>query len=152
MEKNKKKTHFLQQPEYKGGSKALTTFLYSELKYPKLALEAGIEGQVYIEYDIDYKGNVVETRVLQGLGYGCDEEACRVVKMLKFDVGKNRGVRVLFHKKINVYFKKPVPEPAPVPASPAVLQVQYQITPVAPAPTPAQEEKKEPVYQYTIRF
>jgi protein TonB len=93
----KKPKHFLKQPEYPGGPKAMSKFIYENLRYPKPALEAGKEGVVLVEYDINHEGRVVDTRVLQSIGHGCDEEAERVVRLLKFDVGKNRGVKVVFH-------------------------------------------------------
>jgi protein TonB len=148
MEKDKKKPQFINQPEYPGGPKEMTKFLYGALRYPAAAFEANIEGSVLVEYGIDYKGNVIETRVLQGIGHGCDEEACRVIKLMKFDVGKNRGVKVLFHRKARIQFKKPAPQPvAPV------MQIQYTFTETNPTPTPQPESKPaETTYSYTIQF
>jgi protein TonB len=148
MEKDKKKPLFINQPEYPGGMKALTKFIYDNLRYPQAALEAGIEGLVLIDYDIDYQGKVTAARVLQGIGHGCDEEACRVVKLLRFDVPKNRGVRVLFHKKARVQFKKPKQKAAaPVQTE---MQVSYTVTPSPVAEN--QEEKRGETYSYTIQF
>lgn len=147
MEKDKKKPQFIQQPEYPGGPKEMHNFIYRNLQYPVAALEARIEGIVMVEFGIDYKGNVIDAKVKQSLGYGCDEEACRVVKLLKFDVGKNRGVKVLFHRKANIQFKKP--EQAIAPNS---LQVQYTLT-GNPLPEPeASKTEQPPVYTYTISF
>jgi TonB family protein len=148
MEKDKKKTKFIHQPEYPGGPKELTKFLYEHLRYPQLAVQAGIEGTVFVEYDIDYQGNVTATRVLQGIGHGCDEEACRVIRMFKFDVPKNRGINVLFHQKIRVKFAKPQPVPAPQPTT----QVTYTIV---PAEKPAESIEvpssgSNMTYSYTI--
>lgn len=150
MEKEKKAKHFIQQPEFPGGPKELTKFIYANLRYPAEAVEAKIEGTVMVEYDIDYKGNVVDTRILQSLGYGCDEEAVRVVRMLKFVVGRNRGVKVLFHKKAQIRFKLPVPAkaPAPVPPQPANMQVNYVYT-TTPSSEPA-EQPKGNTYTYTV--
>jgi TonB family protein len=140
-----KKTLFVHQPHFKGGPKELTKFIYGHLRYPPEALEAGVEGTVLVEYDINYLGLVVATRVLKGIGFGCDEEACRVVQMLKFDVERNRGIHVLFHQKVKVQFKKPKQTTAP---KPETLQVQ-----VAYTLTPAQKTEEKPAettYQYTI--
>lgn len=142
-----KKTLFIHQPQYKGGPKEMTKFIYTNLRYPPAALEEGIEGTAYIECGIDYQGIVVTTRVLQGIGHGCDEEACRVLKLLKFDVERNRGIHVLFHKKIKVQFKKPKQKPA----APTQVQVAYTVT--TSAPLPQQEEKPAaPTYSYTIQL
>ncbi len=152
MEKDKKKPVFVHQPEYPGGPKELSKFIQQNLRYPPSALEAGEEGTVFIEYDIDYQGNVVSTRVLQGVSGACDEEACRVVRLLKFDVPKNRGLKVVFHKKARIQFKKPLAQP--VPAQPAGgMQVQYTFTPAPTAPAEKQAEKPAAVtysYSYTI--
>jgi TonB family protein len=150
MEKDKKKPKFVYQPEYPGGPKELTKFIYTNLRYPKAAFEGNIEGTVYMEYDIDYQGLVVATRVLKGLGHGCDEEAARVVKMLKFDVARNRGIHVLFHQKVRVQFKKPKEKPAPLPVQ-VQMQVSYSVAPPVPA-KPAEKPKEETTYSYTIKL
>jgi TonB family protein len=149
MEKDKKKTLFVSQPEFPGGPKALTKFIYEQLRYPTAALEAGIEGTVLVEYDIDYQGRVVDTRILQSLGHGCDEEAARVVRKLKFDVGKNRGLKVVFHRKAVIEFRKPVAQPEI--AQTTQLELNYTITVTPATPAPAPEKKPAPVtYNYTI--
>ncbi len=147
MEKDKKKTRFVYQPEYPGGPKELTKFIYTHLRYPKDAFEANVEGTVYLEYDIDHQGLIVATRILKGLGHGCDEEAVRVVKMLKFDVARNRGIHVLFHQKVRVQFKKPKEKPVKPPVQ-TQMQVSYTVTPTVPA---KEAEKKEAaVFNYTV--
>jgi TonB family protein len=147
----KKQKHFIHKPEYKGGPKALTAFIYDHLRYPDAALHAQVEGMVLVEYDIDNKGRVVDTRVIQGLGYGCDEEACRVVRLLQFEVNKNRGLRVLFHQKANIQFKRQVVS-APLPTLPQTVTYQYVVTPAVA--TPMDQEPvaapETPVYSYSI--
>lgn len=151
QDKDKKKPLFIRQPEYPGGMKALTKFIYDNLRYPETALEAGAAGTVVVDYDIDYQGNVTAARVLQGVGHGCDEEACRVVRLLKFDVPKNRGMRVLFHKKARIQFKKPAEKPAP--AVQSQMQVNYTLSaPKAPEKAPEKEEKPAILYNYTIQL
>lgn len=157
MEREKKPKHFIQQPEYPGGPKELTKFIYENLRYPAEAVKAKIEGSVYLEYDIDYRGNVVETRVIQSLGYGCDEEAARVVKLLKFAVGRNRGVRVLFHQKAHIRFKlpKPVKQPVQLPQQPVQVQYNYVTTPSQAAQSVAEQPKQQQAattYSYSISF
>lgn len=156
MEKDKKKIRFVYQPEYPGGPKEFTKFLYSNLRYPKEALTNRIEGVVYMEYDIDNKGTVVATRVLKGLGYGCDEEAARVVKMLRFTVAKNRGIHVLFHQKVRINFKLPEEQPVQAPV-PQQQQVSYTYTVTTTVSQPAEpqsteEQKGSTTYSYTITF
>lgn len=157
MDKDKKKTRFVYQPEYPGGPKEFTKFLYSNLRYPKEALTSKIEGVVYMEYDIDNKGTVVATRVLKGLGYGCDEEAARVVKMLRFTVAKNRGIHVLFHQKVRIKFKLPEEKPVQVlvPQQQQPVSYTYTVTTTVIQQGDKQnpeEEKGTTTYSYTITF
>lgn len=149
MKKEKERKHFIEKPTYPGGEKALTEFIYKHLRYPKMAVEAKVEGTVYIEYDIDYQGNVVETRILQSLGHGCDEEAARVVRMLKFDTSKYRGVKVLFHRKAKIHFRNPKQIPAPVPPPAPNQQLTLNYTVVAPPPA-AEQPQESGSFSYTI--
>lgn len=152
MEKDKKKPLFIHQPEYPGGPKELSRFIQTNLRYPASALEEGVEGTVLVDYDIDYQGKVVATRVLQGIGGGCDEEACRVVRLLKFDVPKNRGLKVLFHKKARIQFRKPAQKPAPQvqPPQQVQFQVNYTVTPARQEPEPSVKPAGGKSYEYTI--
>ncbi len=145
MKKEKTDKNFVHRPEYPGGPKAMQQFIRQNLKYPPEALKNKIEGAVYITYDIDYKGNVVETKVLSSLGHGCDEEAIRLVKSLKFHVAKHRGMRVLFHQKIHIRFRLPKQKPV----SPGA--VSYEIV-SKPAVAPKKGEKKGITYTITISY
>lgn len=146
MEREKRDKDFVHQPEYPGGPKAMTQFIYQHLRYPSEALAAGVQGHVIVECDINDAGEVVATRVIKGLGHGCDEEAERVVRLLRFHVKRTRGLRVLYHKKIHIQFKRP---PAPQSAAPSV-SVQYQVVPSAPASAP--QEPPPPAYEYSITW
>lgn len=102
-----KKKEFLKVPEYPGGNEALKKFISRHLKYPKEALDKKIEGSVHLSYSVDDNGNVTHASIEKGLGYGCDEEALRLVRMLKFGKVKNRGKRVVASKRIRINFILP---------------------------------------------
>ena len=101
------KKSFLNLPKYNGGSKAFKEFIAENLRYPESALKAKVEGTVIVEYDIHDNGVVSNPRVLKGLGYGCDEEAIRLVSLLQFEKVKNRGIRVKMTTKTNINFRLP---------------------------------------------
>lgn len=131
MKKPAKDKDFIKQPWYEGGTQALRKFISDNLVYPSEAMAQRIEGIVFIKYDIDYQGNVNNAYVVSALGYGCDEEAIRLVKLLKFKVEKPRGVHVLFHRNIQIHFRLPKVKEQP----PATFQYQY---------VPAKEKKETP--------
>lgn len=104
----------IKKPVYPGGRKAMDAFIKEHLKYPEKAREKKKEGTVAVVIDIDGRGKVLRGRIKSGLGYGLDEEALRVCKLLKFRVAKNHQKRVTFHRTINIHFilpKKKVAQP-----------------------------------------
>lgn len=58
--------------------------LYAQIEYPEEALKNNVTGKVLIEYTIDTDGNVKDAIVAKGLGFGCDEEALRVIRLAKY--------------------------------------------------------------------
>ncbi len=105
MKKSRPSNQFIKSPQYRGGLSAMRKFISENLNYPEQAKVEKINGSVYIRYEVNNKGKVVDTKVISGLGYGCNEEAERVVRLLEFDVEKVRKLRVTHHKKIRVWFK-----------------------------------------------
>ena len=67
-------------PEFPGGHSAFIKFLSRNLKYPANAVEKGIEGKVLISFIIEKNGRLSNITILRGIGYGCDEEAIRVLE------------------------------------------------------------------------
>ena len=126
-------------PKYPGGNEAFRKFITENIIYPPAALEAGVEGTVMIEYDILDTGMVKILRVLKGLGSGCDEEAMRVIGLLRFEKVKNRGVRVKMTTKTAINFKLP-----------PGIRITY--TP-AEKTDPEKQQEVEPVtYGYTVEI
>ena len=107
MKKEKKDKHFIKKPTYEGGLTALREFIRKNMKYPKAALKEKIEGTVFVKYTVDHKGNVISTKVVSSLGHGCDEEAKRLVSLLKFQIPKIRKMRIQYHKSIQIHFRLP---------------------------------------------
>lgn len=88
-----------QQPEFTGGMEAFGDFLRQNLKYPSSAARAGIEGKVFVEFTVGVDGSIQSARTVKGIGFGCDEEALRVVNLMpNWRAGKQSGrpVRVRF--------------------------------------------------------
>jgi len=69
-------------PSFPGGDDALFKFLGENITYPMEAKNAGIEGVVYVSFVIGEKGEITETKILRGIGGGCDEEAMRVIRSM----------------------------------------------------------------------
>jgi len=63
-------------------SNEMSKFIQKHLKYPSKAKENNIEGNVYVRLTLDAKGKVTDAMIKEDIGYGCGEEAVKVVKMM----------------------------------------------------------------------
>ena len=60
-----------------------------------MALDNGISGRVYVQFEVDTDGSIRNVRVVRDIGGGCGAEARRVVEMMpKWIPGKQRGKTV----------------------------------------------------------
>jgi len=150
MKKEKKDKHFLHKPVFPGGIKAMRKLIRENLQYPEAARNKKVEGTVHLRYAINYLGEVTEAKVISGLSSGCDEEAVRLVKLFRFEVPKNRKVRVLFHKTIQVHFRLPKRAQPKAEAPDTTRTITYQYIPQKPAAEKA--AGKSQGYNYTIEW
>lgn len=72
----------LRYAQFPGGHKVLAEFLRQHVHYPVAAAQAGISGRVFTSFVIDTAGYISDITILKSLGYGCDEEAVRLVKAM----------------------------------------------------------------------
>lgn len=98
-------------PDYPGGMTAFMKYVRKNLAYPKEAKKEKVRGKVYVEFVIDSTGRIKDeaVRVLKGIGYGCDEEAVRLIKNSPDWIpgrvsGSNKPVSV--RMVLPIYFKK----------------------------------------------
>ena len=145
MKKEKRADNFVPKPTYPGGPRKMSSFIYKNLKYPKDAIKDQITGTVRIRIEIDYKGRVISSQVMSGLNISCDEEAKRVVKLLKFEIPhKVRKGKIRYHKTLNIKFKPPTNQERQTKTS-----INYQIT------SDSKDNKQDPPpisYTYTITW
>jgi len=86
-------------PQFPGGQDAMVQYMVKNIKYPDQAKKDGVQGTVVGQFIVEKDGSITNTKVLRGVGSGCDEEALRVVSgMPKWSPGKdkNEPVRVEF--------------------------------------------------------
>ena len=113
-------------PEFPGGMQALMTFLASNVKYPAIAQEAGVQGRVLVQFVVDKTGKVSQARCIRGIpapvapanatdaekevyekkgegAYAINQEALRVVEsMPAWKPGMQKG------QAVNVRYTLPV--------------------------------------------
>ncbi|MGL5892788.1 MAG: energy transducer TonB, partial [Bacteroidia bacterium] len=83
------------EPTYKEGRAALEKFLAGNAQYPDAARKNKITGYVVVGFMVKKDGTLSDFKVMKGLGYGCDEEALRVAKLMPpWNPGKKGGQAV----------------------------------------------------------
>lgn len=95
-----------QQPQFPGGMGALNQWLGSNIKYPAMAAENGIEGRVIVQFVVERDGSVSGVHVVRGVDSSLDKEATRVVaQMPKWIPGKQNGSAVRVKYTVPVAFR-----------------------------------------------
>lgn len=88
-----------QMPEFPGGEKELIKFINTQIKYPEIARENGIDGVVYVTFIVGKDGSISDVKILRSPDDILSKEAIRVVKLMPpWKAGKqnNTAVRVQF--------------------------------------------------------
>jgi len=94
-----------EQPSYNGGVDALYRSLMSEVRYPLEARQSGIEGRVWLAFDIERNGTLSNIEVAKGIGGGCGAAAMKALKSApSFIAGSQRGRTVRTHMSLPFTF------------------------------------------------
>ena len=95
-----------QMPEFPGGAQALFGFVAKNIRYPKAAEDAGIQGRVIVTFVVMKDGSIGEVKVAKGVSPELDGEAVRCVKsMPKWKPGMQKGQAVNVKYTIPLTFR-----------------------------------------------
>jgi len=67
-------------------------------------LPAGVQGDVVVEVTIDARGNIVEKRILQRIGYGIDEKVLAALEGWRFTPATQDGVPIPSRHDVHFHF------------------------------------------------
>ena len=95
-----------QMPSFPGGPSALMQYLSSNIKYPVVAEENGVQGRVVCTFVVERDGSITDVRVIKSVDPSLDKEAVRVVKsMPKWIPGTQNGSAVRVQYTVPVTFR-----------------------------------------------
>lgn len=84
-----------EKPSFPGGESAMQSYLNSNVNYPVVAQENGVQGRVIVESIIEKDGSMSDVKVIRSVDPSLDREALRVVKaMPKWTPAKLKGIPV----------------------------------------------------------
>lgn len=94
-----------EKPSFPGGESAMKSYLNSNVKYPAVAQENGIQGRVIVQFIIEKDGSISDVKISRSADPSLDREAQRVVKaMPKWNPGKLNGFPVRVKNEVPVAF------------------------------------------------
>ena len=92
-------------PNYPGGIEKFYEYLGKNIKYPPMAAENNIQGNVFVSFTVEKDGSITDAKVDRKLGYGTDEEALRVLRLSKrWNPGMQNGKPVRVKYNIPIKF------------------------------------------------
>lgn len=95
-----------EMPSFPGGNGALMSYLASNIKYPVVAQENGVQGRVTVSFVVERDGSISDVRVARSVDPSLDREAQRVVKsMPRWKPGKQNGSAVRVKYTVPVVFR-----------------------------------------------
>lgn len=106
VKKDKVFTIVEKMPRFPGGDEEMFKFLDKNIVYPSNAKDLNVQGKVYVSFVIDTFGNISNVSVERGIGFGCDDEAIRVISMMpRWEPGLQSGHPVKVKFVLPIYFK-----------------------------------------------
>lgn len=95
-----------EMPSFPGGQGALMKYLASNIKYPVVAQENGVQGRVIVSFVVERDGSISDVKVARSVDPSLDREAQRVVKsMPRWSPGKQNGSTVRVKYTVPVVFR-----------------------------------------------
>ena len=95
-----------EMPSFPGGQGALMQYLASNIKYPVVAQENGVQGRVIVSFVVERDGSISDVKVARSVDPSLDREAQRVVKsMPRWKPGKQNGSAVRVKYTVPVVFR-----------------------------------------------
>ena len=84
----------------------MSKWVYVYLRYPREAVEAGVQGRVLVDFVIDKRGKVTDVKVIRGVSDALDAEAVRVISASPdWKPARVRGKKVRCEMSVYVDFK-----------------------------------------------
>ena len=78
--------------------------VYPDPPVSDLDVPSGVQGDVIVEVTIDPQGNVVETKLLKGIGYGIEQKVLQVLQQWRFHPAVRDGVTIASQHIVHFHY------------------------------------------------
>jgi len=92
------------KPIYETKGMNFSSFIMKNMTYPEGAVKQNISGPVTIFFVIEPSGRISNVKVVNSVGAGCNQEAIRLLKLLKWMPGIKNGMAVRTTMTLTITF------------------------------------------------
>jgi TonB family protein len=78
--------------------------VYPDPPVSRADLPVGVQGDVIVEVTIDPQGNVVQTKLIQGIGYGVEQKVLDVLQRWRFHPAMRDGVTIASQHLVHFHY------------------------------------------------
>jgi TonB family protein len=78
--------------------------VYPDPAVSRADVPAGVQGDVIVEVTIDPQGNVVETKLIQGIGYGIEQKVLEVLPHWRFHPAMRDGMTIASQHIVHFHY------------------------------------------------
>lgn len=99
-------THLDQQPKpvYETKGMNFASFIMKNMTYPENAVKQNISGSVTVFFVVETTGRISNIKIEKGVGAGCNQEAIRLLKLMKWVPGVKDGMAVRTKMSLTITF------------------------------------------------
>lgn len=95
-----------QKASPKKGINSFYKYVAHNIKIP-LEVQQNVSGQIFMNFAIDKEGNLIEPKILKGIGYGLDEQVIALIKGAeKWNPELERGIPIRINYSFPITFAK----------------------------------------------
>jgi TonB family protein len=98
--------HLDQQPKpvYETKGMNFASFIMKNMTYPENAVKQNISGSVTVFFVVETTGRISNIKIEKGVGAGCNQEAIRLLKLMKWVPGVKDGMAVRTKMSLTITF------------------------------------------------
>lgn len=94
-----------QSPVYEGGDEARQRFIAKNIVYPDSAIKYQKQGTIIVEFVVEVDSSLSHVRAVKSFDDYCAEEAIRVVRMMRWVPGRQKGEAVRVKIRMPIRFR-----------------------------------------------
>ncbi|MDD4149343.1 MAG: energy transducer TonB [Bacteroidales bacterium] len=87
--------------DYPGGINKFITDLWDQMEYTQEAIDAGIDGDITVSFDVEPDSTISGVSIISGLGYDIDEEFTHILLSMKFKPAQAEGNPIKMNMMLN---------------------------------------------------